>query len=186
MAFPRQTKLTAYIGTQIPQHGVCSIKCSYGDQASDAEFYAADVAGSAICGLPTCCQLHLVELHCAVGKCSSKVPLPAVKEKGDLQTLYRDRFDGIGKFEGEYHIITDPNVLAVVHAPRKYPIHIKDDTKNELDEMVDLGFIRPVTEPTDWVSNVAYSQKSKDDGVYAVTLKILTKLSREDIIIHLP
>ena len=77
-------------------------------------------------------------------------------------------------------------VLAVVHAPRKYPIHIKDDTKNELDEMVDLGVIRPVTEPTDWVSSVAYSQKSKDDGVYALTLKILTKLSREDIIIHLP
>ena len=111
----------------IPQHGVCSIKCSYDDKATDAEFYAADVAGSAICGLPFCCQLHLVELHCAVGKCSSKVPLPAVKEKGDLQALYRDRFDGIGEFEGEYHIITDPNVLPVVHAQRKYPICIKDD-----------------------------------------------------------
>ena len=111
MAFPRRTKLTAYSGTQIPQHGVCSIKCSYGDKATVAEFYAAAVAGSAICGLLTCCQLQLVELHCAVGKCSSKVPLPAVKEKGDLQALYPDRFDGIGKFEGEYHIITDPNVL---------------------------------------------------------------------------
>ena len=56
----------------------------------------------------------------------------------------------------------------------------------ELDEMVDLGVIRPVTEPTDWVSNVAYSQKSKNDGVYALTLEILTKLSSEAIIIHLP
>ena len=127
-----------------------------------------------------------MELHCAVGTCSSKVPLPAIKEKGDLQALYRDRFDGIGEFEGEYHIITDPNVLPVVHAPRKYPICIKDDIKKELDEMVDLGVIRPVTEPTDWVPNVAYSQKSKDDGVYALTLEILTKLSREAIIIHLP
>ena len=114
------------------------------------------------------------------------MPLPAVKEKVDLQALYRDRFDGIGKFEGEYHIITDPNVLPVIHAPQKYPIHIKDDIKKELDEMVDLGVIRPVTEPTDWVSNVAYSQKSRDDGMYALTLKILTKLSREAVIIHLP
>ena len=157
-----------------------------GDKATDAEFYAADIAGSAICGLPTCCQLHSVELHCALGTCSSEVPLPAVKEKGDLQALYRDRCDGIGKFEGEYHIITDPNALPVVHAPRKYPMHIKDDVKQELDEMVDLEVIRPVTEPIDWVSNVAYSQKSKDDGVYSLTLKILTKLSREAIIIHLP
>ena len=52
--------------------------------------------------------------------------------------------------------------------------------------MVDLGVIGPVTEPIDWVSNVAYSQKSKDDGVYSLTLKILTELSREAIIIHLP
>ena len=77
---PSQTKLTACSVAQIPQHGVCSIKCSCGDKATDAVFYAADVAGSAICGLPTCCQLNLVELHCAVGTCSSKVPLPAVKD----------------------------------------------------------------------------------------------------------
>ena len=67
---PSQTKLTAFSGTQIPQHGVCSIKC-YGHKATDAEFYAADVGGSSICSLPTCCQLHLVGLHCAVGTCSS-------------------------------------------------------------------------------------------------------------------
>ena len=53
---PSQNKPTAYNGTQIPQHGVCSIKWSYGDKASDAMFYVADVAGPAICGLPTCCK----------------------------------------------------------------------------------------------------------------------------------
>ena len=157
---PSCTKLTAYNGTQIPQYGVCSIKCSYGDKETEAMFYLADVAGPAICGLPTCCQLNLVELHCAVSTCSSKVPLPAIKNKDVLQALYPDRFDGIGKFEGKYHIVTDPDVPPVVHAPRKCPIHIKDDIKKELDEMVSLGVIKPVTEPTDWVSSVAYSQKS--------------------------
>ena len=53
---PSQNKPTAYNGTQIPQHGVCSIKWSYGDKATDAMFYVADVAGPAICGLPTCCK----------------------------------------------------------------------------------------------------------------------------------
>ena len=151
---PSQTKLTAYNGTQISQHGVCSIKCSFGDKETDAVFYVADVEGPAICGLPTCCQLQLVELHCAISTGSSKTSSPVIKDKGDLQILYPDRFDGIGKFEGEYHIVTDPD------APRKCPIHIKDDIKKELDEMVNLGVIKPVTEPTDWVSSVAYSQKS--------------------------
>ncbi|XP_029212518.2 uncharacterized protein LOC114976273 [Acropora millepora] len=157
---PSQTKLTAYNGTQIFQHGVCSIKCSFGDKETDAVFYVADVEGPAICGLPTCCQLQLVELHCAISTGSSKTSSPVIKDKGDLQILYPDRFDGIGKFEGEYHIVTDPDVPPVVHAPPKCPIHIKDDIKKELDEMVNLGVIKPVTEPTDWVSSVAYSQKS--------------------------
>ena len=43
---------------------------------------------------------------------------------------------------------------------RKCPIHIADDGKKELNEMVSLGVIQPVTEPTDLVSSVAYSQKS--------------------------
>ena len=74
--------------------------------------------------------------------------------------MYPDRFDGIDRFEGQNHIVIDPDVLPVVHTPRKCPIHIKDDVKKDLDEMVNLGVIKPVTEPTDWVSSVAYSQKS--------------------------
>ena len=50
---PTQTKLTAYNGTPILQHGVCSIKCSYGGKEANASFYVADVNGPAICCLPT-------------------------------------------------------------------------------------------------------------------------------------
>ena len=81
---PSHTKLTAYNGTQIPQHGVCSIKCSFGDKETDAVFYVADVEGPAICGLPTCCQLQLVELHCTISTGSSKTSFPVIKDKGDL------------------------------------------------------------------------------------------------------
>ena len=138
---------------------MCSIKCSYGDRKTDAIFYVA-VTSPAICGLPTSCQLHLLELHCEIQVGSHKKSFSAIKSKGDLQLLYPDRFGGTAKFEGEYHIFTNHDVPPVVHAPRKYPIHIKDDIKKELDEIVNLGIIKSVTEPTDWVSSVAYSQKS--------------------------
>ena len=123
-------------------------------------YYVADVAGPAICGLPTSCELCLVELNCAISTSSSKKSFPVIKDKDDLQLLYPDRFSGIGKFEGEYHIVSDPDVPPVVHTPRRSPIHIKDDIMKDLDEMVPLGVIKPVTEPTDWVSTVAYFQKS--------------------------
>jgi len=61
---PTPTKLTAYNGTPIRQHGVCSIQCSYGDKETNAMFYVADVNGPAICGLPNSRELQLVELYC--------------------------------------------------------------------------------------------------------------------------
>ena len=156
-----QTRLTAYNGTPITHHGICTIHCSYNDNGTEADFYVADVDGPAICGLPTLCKLKLVELHCEVTTSSDKVPhlLPTINNKDELQMLYPDRFNGIGKFQGECHIVTDPDVPPVIHAPRRCPIHIKDDIKRELDEMVSLGVIKPVTGPTDWVSSVAYTQK---------------------------
>ena len=123
----------------------------YDNNETGAQFYVADVDGPAICGLLTLCHLKLVELHCEITNNVSKVPcpVPAINGISDLQMLYADGFDGVGTFEGEYHIVTDPNVPPVIHAPRK-----------KLDEMISLGVIKPVTEPTDWVSSVAYSQKS--------------------------
>ena len=175
---PTQAKLTAFNGTTITQHGICSIKCSYDDNETVAEFYVTDVNGPMICGLPTSCKLKLVELHCEIttntNKASCKASAP-VNDKGDLQMLYPDLFNGISKFEGEYHIVTDPSVLPVIHAPRKCPIHIKDDIKKELDEMVSLGVIKPVTEPSDWVSSVAYSQKSNATLHGKTSKKVITR-----------
>ena len=161
--------------TLIYPHGVCCIKCSYGDKETDVLFYVAEVDGPAICGLPTSCKLDLVQLHCTITTSSSKMPYSVIKDKTDLQLLYPDCFSGIGKFEGEYHIVTDPDVPPVVHAPRKCPIHINDDIKKELDEMVALGVIKPVTEPTDWVSSVAYSQKSNGRWRVCLNPKDLNK-----------
>ena len=84
--------------------------------------------------MPTSCKLKLVELHCEINTSNNSVlsPVPAIYSINDLQKLYPNRFNGIGKFEGEYHIVVDPDVPPVVHAPRKCPIHIKDDMKKNL------------------------------------------------------
>jgi len=62
---PSQTKLTTYNGTHIPQHGEC-LNALMVTKKTDAMLYVADVAGPSICGLPTSCELCLVELHCAI------------------------------------------------------------------------------------------------------------------------
>ncbi|KAI0209393.1 hypothetical protein LSAT2_005911, partial [Lamellibrachia satsuma] len=75
---------------------------------------------------------------------------------------YPDRFEGIGNFSGEFHITVDNSVTPVIHAPRRCSIHLKDEVKDELDNMERLGVISKVTEPTDWVSSLVYSRKSNN------------------------
>ena len=131
---------------------------SYGGMETNARFYVADVNGLAICGLPTSCELPLLELHCGIS--TTQIPYPTSRDKSDLQLLYPDRFNGIDIFEGDCHIVMNLDVPPVVHAPRKCPIQVADDIKKELDKMVSLVEIQLVTEPTDWASSAAYSQKS--------------------------
>ena len=108
-----------------------------------------------ILGLLSCHKLNLVTLNCAVSE-----HLPPLNSKEDLQRQYPDCFKGIGKFRETFHITLNPAVTPVVHEPRRCPIHIKDDVRNEIDQMVELGVIEKVEEPTDWVSSIVYSRKS--------------------------
>ena len=87
-----------------------------------------------ILGLPSCRKLNFVTLNCAVSE-----HLPPLNSKEDLQRLYPDCFKGIGKFCETFHIKLDPAVTPVVHAPRRCPIHMKDDVRNEINQIVELG-----------------------------------------------
>ena len=48
------------------------------------------------------------------------------QDLSDLMTLYPDQFDVIGNFEGDYHIVTDPNVPPVQHSIRKTPTEYQE------------------------------------------------------------
>ena len=86
----------------------------------DTTFYVADPPGPAILGLPFCSRLRIVNLNCSVQLRKHGQPVKVSKERGkvkqdmknlksinskdDLIKAYPDRFEGIGKFPGTYHI----------------------------------------------------------------------------------
>ena len=151
-----QTILTAYNGTKIPQCGTLKLNCCYGDGTwHTAEFYVAKTDGPAILGLPSSRNLRLVTLHCELQV--ENQPLNSVR---DLLQTYPEQFDCVGNFPGEYHIVIDESAKPVIHAPRKCPIHMKEEVKSELDKMTQQGIIKKVDKLTDWVSSLAYSRKS--------------------------
>ena len=144
--------LTAYGGSQIKHHVTVNIHCSYkGEKARAFPGYVTDTPGPAIIGLLTSTDLKLLTLNFSV---EENDPAPRnntvskeqhIKNKQDL-SQYPECFIGVGKFQGEYHIVLDPNVPAVVHPPRRMPISLKDDIKRELDEMVNSDIIAKIKE----------------------------------------
>ena len=158
--------LTAYGGSQIKHHATVTIPCSYKGEKARAFFYVTDTPGPAIIGLLTSTDLKLLTLNFSV---EENDPAPRnntvskeqhIKNKQDL-SQYPECFIGVGKFQGEYHIVLDPNVPAVVHPPRRMPISLKDDIKRELDEMVNSDIITTIREgePTQWVNSLVYRRK---------------------------
>ena len=143
----------------------------------DTTFYIADTPGPAIIGLPSCSRLRIV--HCSVqfrkhGKSINTCPerekiqqdmktLKPINSCDDLIKVYPDCFEGIGKFPGTYHIHLKEDAMPVVHAPRKCSIAIRPLVDKKLDKLLEQEIIVLVTEPTDWVSSLAYSWKSDGD-----------------------
>ena len=164
--------LTAYNGSSIPQHGSIQIQCAYKGEWGCVKFFIVTSNGPTILGLPSLQDWRLVTLHCSIQrtKCvpvnheintpvtpSDNTPINSTK---DLIEAYPDQFDRIGNFAGKYHIVLRPNNHPIVHAHRKCPIHMRDEVKAELDEMISQRIIQKVDEPTDWISSIVYVRKS--------------------------
>ena len=160
------TVLTAYNGTIIKQHGCVELPCRFGDSDwTPTKFFVVESEGPAIVGLPSSRQLNLVTLHCAITATESKEKVKAVE---DLVRLYPDQFDKIGKFPGKYHIQLKEDAQPVIHAQRKFSIHLRDQLKAQLEEMERTEVIKKVQEPTDWVNSMVCTKKS--DGTLRVCL----------------
>ncbi|KAL9967831.1 hypothetical protein ACROYT_G026128 [Oculina patagonica] len=175
---PSNVVLTAYGGSRINHHGIVTIPCSYGDENSTASFYVTDTPGPAILGLPTSTDLNLLKFNCTIqaehlytsnasdarsiaNPPEQRKEPPPIKDKQDLIAQYPECFNGIGKFQGGYHITLDPSVPPVVHPPRRVPISLRDDIKSELDDMAKNGIITKIEEgePTSWVNSLVYRRK---------------------------
>ena len=140
-----QVTLTAYNRSSIPCYGSIQVLCKYKDSEwAKTKFFIVDVPGPAVIGLPSCTQLKVVTLHCAVEMKTHKqpdAPLPMINSVADLVHLYPEQFDKIGNFPGTVKLHLKDNVEPSIDAPRKWPIHLKDKIKGELDTMENLNVI---------------------------------------------
>jgi hypothetical protein len=139
-------KLSAYNGGDIPTIGKCEVNLVNKNESHKVMF--TDTESPPLLGLQTCQKLNIIKRIWAVNTSDP-----------NLMAEYKDVFGEIGCLQGEYHIITDPEVKPVIHPPRKIPISMMDKLKAELERMKQLDLIDKIDEPSDWVSPLVIVEK---------------------------
>ena len=80
--------------------------------------------------------------------------------KQEILSQYSSCLEEIGRFPGEpYKFHLRPEHRPAQLAPRKVPVHLEEAFKMEIDSLVDLGVLEPVTEHTDWVNSCVIVEK---------------------------
>ena len=92
---------------------------------------------------------------------------------------YPDCFDGVGKFQSQYHVTVDPSVPPVVYAQRNMPLSLHDDIKDELDDMESRGIITKLKEGelTAWMNSLVNHRKPNGKLTICLDPKDLNKES---------
>ena len=152
----KDVTLAAYGGTKIAHHGAIKLSTNHQGNSHEAKFFVVESQGPAILGLPSSRDLRLVTLHCEV----TANKAGSIKSVQQLKEEFPQQFDRIGRFPGVYSIKTRKEATPVIHAQRKFPIHVEDELKRELDTMVAQEVIEPVEEPTEWVNSMVVARKN--------------------------
>lgn len=140
-------RLESYGGDVIPIKGVCVLQWSHKDVLFDLKFAIADIRCQSVLGRKSCEELGLVKRIQSVNLSN-----------------YEELFTGLGCLPGKYHIVVDKSVQPVICASRKIPLGIRDRLAEELKKMEDLGVIRKVSRPTQWVHPLVLAAK-KNNGI---------------------
>ena len=76
-----------------------------------------------------------------------------------LLSKYEDVFEGFRCLPGKHRITVDQAVKAAIHPCRKIPFTIRNQYKEELEQMEREPVIVKVMEPTDWVNSAVIVHK---------------------------
>ena len=146
-----KVKLTAYNDTDIPVRGSCIAHIGYNHSSIPVVFIVADIESSPVIGLNTSSKLNLIKRVMKIKQ--DKVDLP------DYLLSCGDCFGEVGCLNHIHHIEIDPSIQPVVNPPRRLPISLQDKIYKEIQRMIKMKIIVPISEPSDWVNNFVAVEK---------------------------
>nr|XP_054592201.1 uncharacterized protein LOC107385304 isoform X1 [Nothobranchius furzeri] len=148
--------LKDYNGQPIECFGTCKLKVNVKGKVHHVNFSVVNEKCELLLGDESCEELGLVK----------RVYCIETDPKFDVDNIvqnFSDVFKGFGTLPFTYKIQLKEDAQPVVHAPCRVPAPLREALKQELDRMTNLGVIKKVQEPTDWVNYMVVTKKKNGD-----------------------
>ena len=150
---PTVRKLKMWNNNETWSRGTCrrTITNPKNGKRYSVEFVVFDGDFTPLLGLRASLQMGLV----TVNECNfERIAMVMANDK------YSVVFDNkIGTLGSHHHLKVDNAVTPVVMPPRRVPVSVRPRLKSEIARMEQLGVIKPVHEPTPWVSQLVVTMK---------------------------
>ncbi|KAJ0183794.1 hypothetical protein K1T71_000217 [Dendrolimus kikuchii] len=152
-------RITSFTNGKVPVIGKCILNCHYKSNVYSIEFYVIGSDCYNLLGLESSERLGLIKRVDQIDKSLDSV----------IPDSFKDLFDGnIGCVPCKIKLEVNENVKPVVSPARRLPYSLMPKVKEELDNLVKMGIITSVSEPTDWVSQMVVVKKK--DGSLRICL----------------
>ena len=190
---PTSTKLTSFSGHKLKPIGIVQLPCKIQGNNFDIDFYIVDSSVPSVLGGSTCRETGLIQRLYNIQ--TNEFPKQKKDLPQDIESSYKDLFEGLGCMPDTYTIKVDPSVKPVIHPPRKVPISMKEKVKTELLRRESEGVIKKQTEPTDWVNSMVVVPKPNGKVRICIDPRDLNKAvlrehypmkTIEDILLEIP
>ena len=152
----KRSGLKDYNGQPIECFGTCKLNVKVKGKVHHVNFSVVNEKCDSLLGDESCEELGLVK----------RVYYIEADSKYDTNTIvqnFSDVFKGFGTLPFTYKIQLREGAQPVVHAPRRVPAPLREGLKRELDRMTNLGVIKKVQEPTDWVNSMVVTKKKNGE-----------------------
>ena len=153
-----QPTLKAYGGSTIPTGGVAVLECISAGQSYRVEFKIVQSSTVPILGCADAMRMNLLTVNEQLVHMVDSTP-PELEKYADLFD------DKLGCLPVKYKMTLDSKITPVVRPPRRVPKPMEEKVKRELKRMTALGVITPVTEPTEWVSQMVSTRKKSSEDI---------------------
>ena len=124
-----------------------------------ADLVVINEACTPLLGPKTVQQMKLVEVHYENIASVQKETEARGLTMDQISAQFHDVFNGEGRLEKKLHLEIDDTVKPVRQPVRRIPVAMKPKLKEELARLKNIGVIKPVDTPIDWVSSLVVIKK---------------------------